>query len=38
MKPEHVMAKELILNDREHEKLEYNKCLKVSKVEPFLLQ
>ena len=38
MKLEHVMAKELILNDKEHEKLEYNKCLKVSEVEHFLLQ
>ena len=28
MEPEHIMAKELILNDEEHEKLEYNKCLK----------
>ena len=28
MEAEHVMAKELILNDKAHEKLEYNKCLK----------
>ena len=28
MEPEHVMAKELIINDKAHEKLEYNKCLK----------
>ena len=28
MEPEHIMAKELILNDEEHEKIEYNKCLK----------
>ena len=27
VEPEHVMAKELILNDKAHEKLEYNKCL-----------
>ena len=30
MKAEHVMEKELILGDKEHEKLEYNKCLNVS--------
>ena len=28
MKAEHVMAKELVLSDKAHEKLEYNKCLK----------
>ena len=28
MKAEHVMEKELILGDKEHEKLEYNKCIK----------
>ena len=28
MEPEHIMEKELILNDETHEKLEYNKCLK----------
>ena len=28
MKVEHVMAKELVSSDKEHEKLEYNKCLK----------
>ena len=28
MKVEHVMAKELVLSDKAHEKLEYNKCLK----------
>ena len=28
MKVEHVMAKELVLGDKPHEKLEYNKCLK----------
>ena len=30
MKAKHVMEKELVLSDKEHEKLEYNKCLKVS--------
>ena len=30
MKDEHVMEKELVLGDKAHEKLEYNKCLKVS--------
>ena len=33
----HIMAKELVLSDKEHEKLEYNKCLKISEVEPFIL-
>ena len=28
MKDEHVMEKELVLSDKAHEKLEYNKCLK----------
>ena len=28
MEPKHIMAKQLILNDKAHEKLEYNKCLK----------
>ena len=37
MKAEHVMEKELVLSDKAHEKLEYNKCLKVSEVEPLLL-
>ena len=32
MEPEHIMAKELILNDKAHEKLEYNKCLTISEV------
>ena len=36
MEPEHIMAKELILNDKPHEKLEYNKCLKISEVEPLV--
>ena len=27
MEAEHIMEKELILNDEYHEKLEYNKCL-----------
>ena len=36
MQPEHIMEKELILNNEEHEKLDYNKGLKVSEVEPFL--
>ena len=29
MEPKHIMEKELILNEEEHEKLEYNKCLKI---------
>ena len=33
----HIMAKELVLSDKAHEKLEYNKCLKISYVEPLLL-
>ena len=28
MEPKHLMEKELILNDKAHEKLEYNKCIK----------
>ena len=28
MEPEHIMEKALILNDEEHEKIEYNKFLK----------
>ena len=36
MEPEHIMAKDLILNDKAHEKLQYNKCLKISKFEPLL--
>ena len=28
MKVEHVMAKELVLSGKAHEKIEYNKCLK----------
>ena len=38
MKYEHVMAKDLVLSDKEHEKVEYKKFLKVFEVEPFLLQ
>ena len=37
MKVEHVMAKELVLSDKEHENLEYKKFLKVSEVEPFTM-
>ena len=33
MELEHIMEKELILNDKSHEKLEYNKCLTISEVE-----
>ena len=36
MEPEHIMEKELILNDEEHEKFDYNKGLKVLEFEPFL--
>ena len=36
MEPEHVMAKELILNDKANVKLEYNKCITISKVETLL--
>ena len=36
MEAEHIIPKELVLNDKSHEKLEYNKCLKISEVEPFL--
>ena len=32
MEAKHIMAKELVLSDKSHEKLEYNKCLKISKV------
>ena len=28
MKSEHIMAKELVLSDKAHAKLEYNNCLK----------
>ena len=28
MKSEHVMAKDLVLSDKSHENIEYNKCLK----------
>ena len=28
MKAEHVMEKELVLGDKAHDNLEYNKCLK----------
>ena len=33
---EHIMEKGLVLSDKAHEKLEYNKCLKISEVEPLL--
>ena len=36
MEPEHIMEKELILNDKAHEKFEYNKCLTIFEVEPLL--
>ena len=36
MEAEHIMAKELVLNDKAHENIEYNKCLKISEVEPLL--
>ena len=32
----HIMAKELILNDEEHEKLDNKKGIKVFEVEPLL--
>ena len=35
MKDEHVMAKELVLGDKAHEKLEYNKCLKILRSRTF---
>ena len=37
MEAEHRMAKKIVLNDKAHEKLDYNKCLKISEVEPLLL-
>ena len=37
MKAEHIMAKELVLSDKAHEKLEYNKCPKITEVDPLLL-
>ena len=36
MEPEHIIEKELILNDKGHEKIEYNKFLTISEVEPLL--
>ena len=36
MEPEHIMAKELILNDEYHENIDKNKGLKVSEVKPLL--
>ena len=36
MEPEHIMEKELILNDEEHDKVDNNKVLKISEVEPLL--
>ena len=35
MKDEHVMEKELVLGDKEHENLEYNKCLKILRSRTF---
>ena len=36
MEAEHIIAKELILGDEYHEKLDNNKGLKVPEVEPLL--
>ena len=36
MKAEHVMEKELVLGDKAHEKIEYNKFLKIFEVVPLL--
>ena len=36
MEAEHIMEKELVLSDKAHEKLDYNKCQKISEVEPLL--
>ena len=36
MEVEHIIPKELVLNDRAQEKLEYNKFLKIFEVEPLL--
>ena len=33
---EHIMEKELILNDKEHDKIEYNNFLTIFEVEPLL--
>ena len=37
MEAEHIMAKEIVLSEKAHEKIEYIKCLKISEVEPLLL-